>query len=81
MEGLLCVDAALALGLLIFWLIVQILLTMTCIYVIRKYRRVARKAEEDRADILTRHLYGIHGGNFEISRRVRWADHNGSTIS
>ncbi|KAK0096387.1 hypothetical protein PV326_005623 [Microctonus aethiopoides] len=80
-EGLLCVDAALAMGLLILWLIVQIILTATCIYVIRRYRRVARKAEEDRADVLTRHLYGIHGGNFEISRRVRWADHNGSSIS
>ncbi|XP_011313681.1 uncharacterized protein [Fopius arisanus] len=79
-DRLLCVDPALALGLLIFWLIVQILLTITCIYVIRRYRRLARKAEEDRADVLARHLYGIHGGNFEISRRVRWADHNGSSV-
>ncbi|XP_034943908.1 uncharacterized protein [Chelonus insularis] len=81
MDGLLCVNAALALGLLIFWLIVQILLTVTCIYVIRRYRKLARKAEEDRADILARHLYGIHGGNFEIARRVRWADHNESSAS
>ncbi|XP_015108337.1 uncharacterized protein LOC107035452 isoform X1 [Diachasma alloeum] len=80
-DRLLCVEAALALGLLILWLIVQILLTISCIYVIRRYRRLARKAEEDRADVLARHLYGIHGGNFEIARRVRWADHNGSSIS
>ncbi|XP_066595926.1 uncharacterized protein [Prorops nasuta] len=44
------------------------------------YRRQATRAEEDRAEILARHLYGMHAGNFEISRRVRWADHN-STIS
>ena len=46
-----------------------------------RYRKLAKQAEEDRADILARHLYGIHGGNFEISRRVRWADHNGSSTS
>ncbi|XP_029179232.1 uncharacterized protein LOC114946745 isoform X3 [Nylanderia fulva] len=47
---------------------------------IRRYRRMAVEAEEDRADILARHLYGIHGGNFEIARRVRWADRNDSSI-
>ncbi|XP_043280944.1 uncharacterized protein [Venturia canescens] len=81
LDGLLCVDAALVLGLLIFWLCVQIVLTFGCIILVRRYRKHARKAEEDRADILARHLYGIHGGNFEIARRVRWADHNGSSMS
>ncbi|XP_029179231.1 uncharacterized protein LOC114946745 isoform X2 [Nylanderia fulva] len=47
---------------------------------VRRYRRMAVEAEEDRADILARHLYGIHGGNFEIARRVRWADRNDSSI-
>lgn len=81
LDGLLCVDAALILGILVFWLCIQIVLTFGCIVLVRRYRRYARKAEEDRADILARHLYGIHGGNFEIARRVRWADHNGSSIS
>ncbi|KAH0945783.1 hypothetical protein HN011_010617 [Eciton burchellii] len=75
-DGLFCVDASLALGLLIFWLIIQIVLTIGCILAVSRYRRMAMEAEEDRADILARHLYGIHGGNFEIARRVRWADRN-----
>lgn len=79
-DGLLCVDASLALGLLIFWLIIQIVLTICCLLAVRRYRRMAVEAEEDRADILARHLYGIHGGNFEIARRVRWADRNDSSI-
>ncbi|XP_015511163.2 uncharacterized protein LOC107217955 isoform X2 [Neodiprion lecontei] len=81
LDGLLCVDAGLALGLLIFWLIVQIMLTIGCLVAVKRYRRLARRAEEDRADILARHLYGIHGGNFEVARRVRWADHNSSSVS
>ncbi|XP_020706349.2 uncharacterized protein LOC105683030 isoform X2 [Athalia rosae] len=81
LESLLCVDAGLALGLLILWLIVQIILTAGCLVAVKRYRRLARQAEEDRADILARHLYGIHGGNFEVARRVRWADHNGSSVS
>lgn len=73
-DGLLCVDASLALGLLIFWLIIQIVLIVGCLLAVAQYRRTAIRAEEDRADVLARHLYGIHGGNFEIARRVRWAD-------
>lgn len=80
MDSLFCVDASLALGLLIFWLIIQIVLTAGCIIAVRRYRRMAVEAEEDRAEILARHLYGIHGGNFEIARRVRWADRNDSSI-
>ncbi|XP_046827463.1 uncharacterized protein LOC124427999 [Vespa crabro] len=79
-DGLLCVDAGLVLGLLIFWLIIQIVLIASCLLAIGRYRRMAIRAEEDRADILARHLYGIHGGNFEIARRVRWADRNNSSI-
>lgn len=79
-DGLICVDASLALGLLIFWLIIQIILTAGCLLAVRRYRKMAVEAEEDRADILARHLYGIHGGNFEIARRVRWADRNDSSI-
>ncbi|XP_024874980.1 uncharacterized protein LOC112456571 [Temnothorax curvispinosus] len=79
-DSLFCVDASLALGLLIFWLIIQIVLTAGCIIAVRRYRRMAVEAEEDRAEILARHLYGIHGGNFEIARRVRWADRNDSSI-
>ncbi|XP_043504832.1 uncharacterized protein LOC122525883 [Polistes fuscatus] len=80
-DGLLCVDASLVLGLLIFWLIIQIILIASCLFAVGRYRKMAIRAEEDRADILARHLYGIHGGNFEISRRVRWADRNNSSIS
>ncbi|XP_011169679.2 uncharacterized protein LOC105202723 isoform X2 [Solenopsis invicta] len=79
-DSLFCVDANLALGLLIFWLIIQIALTAGCIIAVRRYRKMAVEAEEDRAEILARHLYGIHGGNFEIARRVRWADRNDSSI-
>lgn len=79
-DSLFCVDASLALGLLIFWLIIQIALTAGCIIAVRRYRKMAVEAEEDRAQILARHLYGIHGGNFEIARRVRWADRNDSSI-
>lgn len=78
-DGLLCVDASLALSLLIFWLIIQIVLIVGCLLAVAHYRRTAVQAEEDRAEIVTRHLYGIHGGNFEIARRVRWADHNASS--
>ncbi|KAL6266982.1 hypothetical protein P5V15_000066 [Pogonomyrmex californicus] len=78
-NGLFCMDPALALGLLIFWLIIQILLTVGCILAVGRYRRMAVEAEEDRADILAAHLYGIHRGNFE-TRRVRWADRNDSPI-
>ena len=81
LEGLLCVDAALVLGLLVFGMCVQIILTFGALLIVRRYQKHAKKAEEERADILARHLYGIHGGNFEIARRVRWADHNGSSIS
>nr|XP_012146929.1 PREDICTED: uncharacterized protein LOC100880315 isoform X3 [Megachile rotundata] len=80
-NGLLCVDASLALGLLIFWLIVQIALIVGCLLTVARYRRMAVRAEEDRANVLARHLYGIHGGNFEIARRVRWADHRASSSS
>lgn len=79
-DNLFCVDASLALGLLIFWLIIQIVLTAGCIIAVRRYRKMAVEAEEDRAEILARHLYGIHGGNFEVARRVRWADRNDSSI-
>lgn len=75
----LCVDASLALGLLILWLIVQIALIVGCLLVVARYRRTAVKAEEDRARMLARHLYGVHGGSFEIARRVRWADHSSSS--
>ncbi|XP_053976905.1 uncharacterized protein LOC128890108 isoform X2 [Hylaeus anthracinus] len=47
---------------------------------VAQYRRTAIRAEEDRASVLARHLYGVHGGNFEVVRRVRWAD-NGSSSS
>ncbi|CAK9824833.1 hypothetical protein ANTRET_LOCUS2937 [Anthophora retusa] len=80
-NGLFCVDASLALSLLIFWLIVQIGLIVGCLMAIAQYRRTAIRAEEDRANVLARHLYGIHGGNFEIARRVRWADHNNASSS
>ncbi|KZC11093.1 PREDICTED: uncharacterized protein LOC107189204 [Dufourea novaeangliae] len=80
-DGLFCVNASLALSLLIFWLIIQILLIVGCLLTISQYRRAALRAEEERINVLTRHLYGIHGGNFEIARRVRWADHNASTSS
>ncbi|XP_017765268.1 PREDICTED: uncharacterized protein LOC108554479 [Eufriesea mexicana] len=80
-DGLLCIDASLALSLLIFVLIVQIVLIVGCLLVVAQYRRTAIRAEEDRANVLARHLYGIHGGNFEIARRVRWADHNASSLS
>lgn len=81
LDSLFCVDASLALGLLIFWLIVQILLIVGCLLAIAQYKKMALQAEEDRANILARHLYGIHGGNLEIARRVRWADHNASSSS
>ncbi|XP_017796564.1 PREDICTED: uncharacterized protein LOC108577858 [Habropoda laboriosa] len=81
MNGLFCVDASLALSLLIFWLIIQIGLIVGCLMAIAQYRRTAVRAEQDRANVLARHLYGIHGGNFEIARRVRWADHNASSSS
>nr|XP_033342757.1 uncharacterized protein LOC117229920 isoform X1 [Megalopta genalis] len=80
-DGLFCVDASLALSLLIFWLIVQIALILGCLVTVARYRRTAIRAEEERINVLTRHLYGIHGGNYEIVRRVRWADHNASTTS
>lgn len=81
LEGLLCINAGLALGLLLLWLIIQIVLTGGCLYTVKKYKRMAREAEEDRADVLARHLYGIHGGNFEVSRRVRWADNGDSLLN
>ncbi|XP_058797709.1 uncharacterized protein LOC131667947 isoform X2 [Phymastichus coffea] len=81
MDSQFCMNASLALFLLIFLLIIQILLIGSCVLAVRTYRRLAIRAEEDRADILARHLYGLHGGNFEISRRVRWADNNDSTLS
>ncbi|XP_023287900.1 uncharacterized protein LOC105704404 isoform X2 [Orussus abietinus] len=81
LDNLLCMDAGLVLGLLLFWLVIQILLLIACLLSVMKYRKIAKQAEEDRAEILTRHFYGIHGGNFEIGRRVRWADHNSSSIS
>ncbi|XP_076630697.1 uncharacterized protein LOC143346465 isoform X1 [Colletes latitarsis] len=80
-DGLFCVDASLALSLLIFWLIVQIILIVGCLLAVAQYRRTAIRAEEDRASVLARHLYGIHGGNFEVARRVRWADNNASSSS
>ncbi|CAL7938353.1 unnamed protein product [Xylocopa violacea] len=80
-DGLFCVDASLALSLLIFWLIIQIALIVGCLMVVAQYKRTAIRAEEDRANVLARHLYGIHGGNFDIARRVRWADHNVSSSS
>ncbi|XP_076302864.1 uncharacterized protein LOC143221268 [Lasioglossum baleicum] len=80
-DGLLCIDASLALSLLIFVLIVQIVLIVGCLLAVAQYRRTAMRAEEDRANVLARHLYGIHGGNFEIARRVRWADHDASSLS
>ncbi|XP_043600335.1 uncharacterized protein LOC122575451 isoform X5 [Bombus pyrosoma] len=80
-DGLLCVDASLALSLLIFLLIVQIALIVGCLLTVAQYRRTAIRAEEDRANILARHLYGIHGGNLDVARRVRWADHNLSSLS
>ncbi|KAJ8681895.1 hypothetical protein QAD02_017687 [Eretmocerus hayati] len=78
MDGKFCMNSGLALFLLIFLLIIQLILIGSCVLAVRTYRRLAIRAEEDRADILARHLYGIHGGNFDISRRVRWAD-NGSS--
>ncbi|XP_076241052.1 uncharacterized protein LOC143183416 [Calliopsis andreniformis] len=81
LDSLFCVDASLALGLLIFWLIVQILLIVGCLLAVAQYRKTAIRAEEDRANVLVRHLYGIHGGNLDIARRVRWADHNVSSSS
>lgn len=81
MDGLLCIDASLALSLLIILLIIQIIFIVGCLVTIAQYRRTAIRAEEDRANILARHLYGIHGGNLEIARRVRWADHNASSAS
>lgn len=81
MDGLLCIDASLALSLLIILLIIQITFIVGCLVTIAQYRRTAIRAEEDRANILARHLYGIHGGNLEIARRVRWADHNASSAS
>lgn len=81
MDGQFCMNSSLALFLLIFLLIIQIVLIGSCVLAVRTYRRLAIRAEEDRADILARHLYGLHGGNFEISRRVRWADNNDSTLS
>lgn len=76
-----CMNGSLALILLVLLLIIQIILIGSCVLAVRNYRRMAIRAEEDRADILARHLYGVHGGNFEISRRVRWADNNDSTLS
>ncbi|KAL7301175.1 hypothetical protein TKK_0006146 [Trichogramma kaykai] len=76
-----CMDPSLALFLLIFLLIIQIILLAACLLSVRAYRSMAIRAEEDRADILARHLYGVHGGNFEIGRRVRWADNPSSTLS
>ncbi|KAK9308878.1 hypothetical protein QLX08_001291 [Tetragonisca angustula] len=80
-DTLFCIDANLALSLLIFLLIIQIALIVGCLLTVAQYRRTAIRAEEERASILARHLYGIHGGNFDIERRVRWADHNPSTSS
>ena len=80
-DGLFCVDPSLALSLLIFWLIIQIALIVGCLLTVAQYRRTAIRAEEERANVLARHLYGIHGGNFEIARRVRWADHRASSSS
>lgn len=81
-DTLFCIDANLALSLLIFLLIIQIALIVGCLLTVAQYRRTAIRAEEERASMLARHLYGIHGGNFDnIERRVRWADHNPSTSS
>ncbi|XP_051160478.1 uncharacterized protein LOC127281034 [Leptopilina boulardi] len=80
-NGNICMNSVVAFSLIILWLIIQIILIAGCFITITRYRKEAKQAEEDRADILARHLYGIHGGNFEISRRVRWADHNSSTVS
>lgn len=81
LEDLICMNSVLAFCLLILWLIIQVFLIAGCFIVISKYRKATKQAEEDRAEILARHLYGIHGGNFEISRRVRWADHDSSVVS
>lgn len=80
-SGFFCIDASLALSLLIFWLILQIALIVGCLFTVAQYRRTAVRAEEDRASVLARHLYGIHGGSYEIARRVRWADRNLSSSS
>ncbi|XP_014206597.1 uncharacterized protein LOC106638085 [Copidosoma floridanum] len=79
MDSQFCMDANLLLFFMTIFLMVQLILIGSCVFSLRNYRRLAIKAEEDRADILARHLYGIHGGNFGISRRVRWVD-NGTSV-
>ncbi|XP_044754942.1 uncharacterized protein LOC123313905 [Coccinella septempunctata] len=68
-----CVDYSLLLGLVISWVLIQIIFAIACIIMVRKYKKYYQEE-------YLRQAYDEYNKNFDIgdsnldSRRVRWAD-------
>lgn len=68
-----CVDYSLLLGLVISWVLIQIIFAIACIIMVRKYKKYYQEE-------YMRHAYEEYNKNFDIgdanldTRRVRWAD-------
>lgn len=58
--------------LLVMWLLLQTILITVCCIMVRKYRRMAEIEEDQRS------LERVHS-EFD-SRKVHWADQNGSRV-
>lgn len=68
-----CVDYSLLLGLVISWVLIQIIFAIVCIIMVRKYKKYYQEE-------YVRQAYEEYNKNFDIgasnldTRRVRWAD-------
>lgn len=68
-----CMNRTFLILLLVVWLLLQTILITVCCIMVRKYRRLANIEEDQRS------LERVSSSEFD-SRKVRWADQNGSRV-
>lgn len=74
-----CLDYSLFIGLIILWILIQIIFVTCCLVLVRRYKRLyIRENATQSMENLHKHWDGYHN-NFYDSRRVRWAD-NGEAL-
>lgn len=73
-----CMDYSLVIGLIVTWIIVQLIFVIACIALVKRYKKYYEQ-EYRRASMEDLHKnFGLGFSNLE-NRRVRWAD-NGDNI-
>lgn len=71
-----CIDFSLVIGLIVLWLLIQIILLVACFMLIRKYKKHYENQYLNESIEELHKNFGLGFSNLDTSRRVRFDDTN-----